>query len=37
MIVGSNFAIAIAIATHTDWLKVLALVFQAMRNKTIAP
>ena len=35
MIVGSNFAVAIA--THTDWLKVLALVFQPMRNKTIAP
>ena len=32
MIVGSNFAIEIA--THTDWLKNLALVFQPMRNKT---
>ena len=34
MTVESNYAIAIAIATLSDWLKILAPVFQSMRSKT---
>ena len=34
MTVESNFTIAIAIATPSDWLKNLAPVFQPMRGKT---